>query len=135
MSLFGDIRTGLANRLSTINGLRVTTFIPDNVNPPVAIVGPVSIQYDAAFNRGHDDLLWDVVVIVGRADEKSAQDLLDCYCDPMDTGGVKYAIERDITLGGKVINTRVTDMTSYQTLAVGEVQYLAATFLLSIIAN
>lgn len=135
MSLFSDIRTGLSTRLATISGLRTTTYIPDNINPPVAIVGPVSVQFDSAFKRGHDTMLWDVVIIVGRADEKSAQDALDGYCDPMNNTGVKAAIEGDRTLGGAVIDALVTEMSSYQSLAVGEVQYLAATFRISIIAN
>ena len=135
MSQFSEIRTGLATRLATIPGLRTMNYIPDIVNPPIAIVGPVSVQYDGAFNRGHDNLIWDVVVVVGRQDEKAAQDALDTYCEPNGTTSIKTAIESDITLGGAAISTVVTDLTSYQSLAVGEVQYLAATFRLSIIAN
>lgn len=135
MSLFSDIRGGLATRLSTISGLRTYSFMPDNPNPPCAVFMPMSVTFDAAFARGHDDIDFEVMVIVGRADEKSAQDALDGYCDPMNNTGVKAAIEGDRTLGGVVIDARVTEMTSYQSLAVGEVQYLAATFRVSIIAN
>ena len=135
MSTFSEIRTGLATNLATITGLRTYSYIPDIINPPVAVAGPASVEYDAAFNRGHDNLLWDVVVIVSRADEKAAQDALDGYCDGTASTSVKTAVESDPTLGGAVINARVTDMTSYQSLAVGETQYLAATFRISILAN
>lgn len=135
MSLFADIRAGLAANLATIPGLRTHSFMPDQINPPVAVAGPVSVTYDAAFNRGHDDLVWEVMVFVGRADERAAQDAMDTYCDATGAYSVKTAIESDPTLGGAVINARVTDMSAYETLAVGEVQYLAATFRISIIAN
>lgn len=135
MSTFSGIRSGLAARLATISGLRTYSYIPDQINPPVAVCGPSSVEYDSAFDRGHDTLVWDVVVIVSRADEKAAQDALDGYCDSTSTSSVKAAIEGDRTLGGACIDARVTDLTSYQSLAVGEVQYLAATFRVSIIAN
>jgi hypothetical protein len=75
-----------------------------------------------------------VVVIVARADEETAQQYLDAYCASSGAGSVKAAIEGDVTLGGAAQTTRVTDLTSYQVLAVGETQYLAATFSVSIIA-
>jgi hypothetical protein len=135
VSTFSDIRAGLAANIGAISGLRTYSFIPDVINPPVAIAGPASVEYDAAFNRGHDNLLWDVIVIVSRDSERAAQDALDTYCDATAATGIKTAVESDPTLGGTVINARVTDMTSYQSLAVGETQYLAATFRISILAN
>lgn len=135
MSLFADIRTGLAANLAAISGLRTYSFMPDNPAPPCAVSLPLSVQYDEAFNRGHDSLEWEVMVLVQNADERSAQAALDAYCDPTSASAVKTAVESDPTLGGAVIDARVTDMTAYQSLAVGEVQYLAATFRISIIAN
>jgi hypothetical protein len=135
MSLFSDIRTGLTTRLATISGLHTHSFIPDQITPPVAIAGPVSVSYDTSYNRALDTLLWDVIIVVGRVDERSAQSALDDYCDPSGSRSVKAAIEADRTLSGYVVDARVTDLTSYQSLAIGEVQYLAATFRISIIAN
>lgn len=135
MSQFSSIRAGLAANLATISGLRTYSYVPDIINPPIAVAAPSAVEYDAAFKRGHDTLLWDVIVIVSRADEKAAQDALDTYCDKSGSLSVKAAVESDITLGGACIQARVTDLTSYQSLAVGEVQYLAATFRVSIIAN
>ena len=135
MSTFSNIRTGLAANIGNISGLRTYSFIPDVINPPVAIAAPTSVEYDAAFDRGHDSLLWDVIVIVSRDSERAAQDALDSYCDSTAATSIKAAVESDITLGGACIQARVTDMTSYQTLAVGETQYLAATFRIAIIAN
>lgn len=135
MSQFSDIRNGIAARLSTISGLYTHSFIPDQIYPPVAVAGPVSVSYDTSYNRALDTLLWDVIVIVGRVDERTAQSALDDYCEPSGAKSIKAAIEGDRTLGGNVVDARVTDLTSYQSLAIGEEQYLAATFRISIIAN
>jgi hypothetical protein len=45
------------------------------------------------------------------------------------------AIEKDKTLGGKVYDLRVTDMRAYATISVGEVNYLAAEFLVLCFAD
>lgn len=134
MSTISGLREGLADRLATINGLRTLDYVPDQINPPVAVVIPSSISYDTVFVRAADEYRFDVVVIVARADERSAQVALDAYCASSGSGSVKAAIEDDDTLGGAAQTTRVTDLTSYQVLAVGETQYLAATFSVSIIA-
>ena len=42
MSTFSEIRTGLAANLATITGLRTYSYIPDIINPPVAIATCVS---------------------------------------------------------------------------------------------
>lgn len=135
MSQFGNIRTGLAARLATISGLRTYAYMPDNPVPPCAVTMPLSVSYDTAMNRGLDEIEWEVLVMVVRSDEETAQKALDAYCDPTSASAVKTAVEADPTLGGAVTQAIVTDLTSYQTLAVGEQQYLAATFRISIIAN
>ena len=135
MSLYSGIREGLAQNLSVVFGTRAYSYMPDNPIMPCAVSAPVSIQFDAAFNRGHDDHVWEVVVYAQRTNERTAQDLMDEYCDPLSDYSIKTVIESDPTLGGAVINCMVTDMSAYEALTVGEVQYLAATFRLSIIAN
>ena len=134
MTTITALRTGLATRLATISGLRTLNYVPDQINPPVAVVLPSSISYDTTFVRAADEYRFDVVVIVARADEETAQKYLDAYCASSGAGSVKAAVEGDVTLGGAAQTTRVTDLMSYQVLAVGETQYLAATFSVSIIA-
>ena len=52
MASISDLRTGLATNLATITGLRTSSFVPDNPNPPIAIVVPVSVSFDDSFKRG-----------------------------------------------------------------------------------
>ena len=128
-----ELRTGIATNLGTISGLRTSAFVPDNPTPPIAVVIPQRIEFDAAMNRGMDTYTFDVLVIAQRMSERNAQSLLDGYCNPTGSSSVKTAIESDTTLGGKAFDLRVTEMSNYQALTIGETQYLAATFSVTVI--
>lgn len=130
------MRQAIAANLATISGLRVSYYILDNPNPPVAVVAPPTIKYDQTFGRGLDEYSFQVIVLVTRADERIGQELIDTYCAPVGAGSVKAAIESDRTLGGLVADLRVTDMTgvSPTTLADGQV-YLSATWAVQVFAQ
>jgi len=135
MPTMSQLRSGLATRLATISGLRTTSTIPDSISPPIAVIFPGSITYDTAFARsGGDEYEFFVTVIVGRMDERSAQNKLDGYCDPTGSGSVKTAIEADKTLGGQAFTCRVTAMRNYNSIIVGDTTYLAAEFVVQVYA-
>jgi hypothetical protein len=72
MATVSELRAGLATNLGTIAGLRTTATVPDQVNPPIAVIMPPTITYDLAFARsGGDEYEFIVMVIVGRVDERS----------------------------------------------------------------
>lgn len=134
MTALTDLRTGLANRLATINGLRSSSYIPDNPQPPVAIVMPGRIQYDQAFGRGSDEYQFTIMLIVGRVADRASQTNLDAYCASSGSASVKAAVEGDRTLGGKALDCRVTEMTNQGSLAIGDVTYHTAEFSVTVIA-
>jgi len=134
MTALTDLRTGLANRLATISGLRSSAYIPDNPQPPVAVVMPGRIQYDTAFGRGSDEYQFTIMLIVGRVADRASQTTLDGYCESSGNRSVKAAIEGDRTLGGKALDCRVTEMTNQGSLAIGDVTYHTAEFNVSVIA-
>lgn len=135
MASVGTLRTKLATNLATISGLRTNSTMPDNPNPPVAIVMPTSITYDDTFHRGMQTYQFIVLVIVGRADERTAQNSLDAFISSTGSSSIKLAIESDKTLGGNAFDTRVTEMRNYGQLSVGEVIYLTAEFTVLCYAN
>lgn len=135
MATISAIRTGLATNLATISGLRTAATMPDNPNPPIAIVMPQNISFDTAFSRGLDTYEFVVLVIVGRVDERTAQNLLDGYCNPTGATSIKTALESDRKLGGQVQDLRVTEMRNYSSVPVGEITYLAAEFVVSVFAT
>ena len=76
-----------------------------------------------------------MLVIVGRVDERTAQNLLDGYCNPSGATSIKAAIESNRTLGGQANDLRVTEMRNYSSLPVGEITYLAAEFVVTVFAQ
>ena len=128
MASISELRAGIKTNLATISGLRVSDFQPDNINPPVAIVFPISVNYDETFARGMQTYTFSVQVIVGRVSERSGQNSIDAYISSTGTKSIKLAIESNKTLGGKAFDLRVTDMRNYGELLVGEVNYLSAEF-------
>jgi len=132
-----SIRTGLATNLATITGLRTNAdgTIPDNVNPPYAIVAPASIDFHRALNNALSTYNFTVTVVVGRADERTGQRNLDAYCSPTGASSIRVAVESDRTLGGVVYDTIVTGMRNYGSVTIGENTYLAAEFDIAVQAD
>lgn len=135
MATVSELRAGLATNLATISGLRTTPTVPDQINPPIAVVMPSTITYDTAFARsGGDEYEFLVMVIVGRVDERTAQNKLDAYCSGTGTTSIKTAIESNRTLGGKAFDCRVTTLRNYNQVTVGDITYLAAEFVVQVYA-
>jgi hypothetical protein len=130
-----DLRTGIAANLATVPGLRTAATVPDQINPPIAVVMPTSITYDLAFARsGGDEYEFSVMVIVGRVDERMAQNKLDAYCSGTGVQSIKEAIESNRTLDGTAFDCRVTSLRSYNQVSVADVTYLAAEFAVQVYA-
>ena len=128
------LRTNLATNLGTITGLRTAATVPPDPKPPVAIVLPTGIAYDTAFRRGLDEYTFNVLVIVGKVDDRTAQNTLDVYCAPTGATSIKTAIEADRTLAGAAQSLRVTEMRNYSALSIAENTYLAAEFVVQVYA-
>lgn len=128
------MRTGIANNLAAISGLRTAATVPTDPKPPVAVVMPNGVTFDKAMGRGLDEYEFVVLVIVGKVDDRTAQNALDGYCDPTGSGSVKTAIERDKTLGGNAQTLRVSTMRNYSAMSIAENTYLAAEFVVQVYA-
>lgn len=128
-----QIRTGLANNLATISGLRVSLDVPDQINVPMAIVQLDDITYDQAYGGGLTQYNFTVTVFVSRASDRTAQRKLDEYA--FTTNGIKSAIESNKTLGGNAFDVRVVEMSNIGTVSLGEVSYLSADFRVNVFAE
>jgi hypothetical protein len=129
------LRTGIANNLATIAGLRTSVDIPDNPNPPVAIVQLVRVEYHQDFKNGMAEYTFAVQVLVGRVDERSAQRNLDAYCSSDSASSIRGAIESNRNLGGYAMDCVVTEMSSYGSVLVNDTTYLAAEFAVRVLAS
>ena len=135
MAALSDIRSGLATRIATISGLRTAATIPDQVNPPIAIVIPERLTYDDAFNRGLVTYSFLVQVIVGKVSERTSQNKIDGFINPTGATSIKAAIEGDKTLNGVVFDTRVTEVTGYSVVQVGDIAYMSCEFRVTVLAD
>lgn len=135
MASITDLRTGIAVNLATISGLRTAATIPDNPNPPIAIVMPASVNYHQAMRNGMSTYSFTVTVVVGRVSERTAQNSLDAFCSPTGAGSIRVAVESDRTLGGKAFDCVVTGMRNYGSIQLGDNTYLAAEFDLTVQAD
>lgn len=129
------IKTALAANVATISGLRTSAEIPDNPNPPQAVIQLQSVNYDGAFKQGLTTYNFLVSVIVGRVDERNAQKNLDAYASSSGSKSIKLAIQSDKSLNGTAFDVRVTDMTNIGTVLLSDATYLAADFAVTVYAN
>ncbi len=129
------LRAGIAANLrNNIPGLRVSDSIPDQFNPPNAIVSLNSVNYDQTFQRGMSEYNFVISVVAGRVAERRAQETLDTYISA-GTATIKAAVESDKTLGGAAFDVRVSEMTNIGAVSLGEVIYLGADFNVQVYAN
>lgn len=128
------IRNAIAANLATIPGLRTSADIPDNPSPPIAVVALETVEYDGAFAGGLTEFNFVITVLASRASERAAQTRLDGFTST-GANSVKKAIESDKTLGGEAFDVRVTRMTNIGTVSLGEINYLAADFAVTVFAN
>lgn len=129
-----EMRDGLAANLATVSGLRVSEEVPDQVNPPMAVISLTTVEYDNAFKQGLTIYRFGVTLVASRASDRWAQRRLDGYCSNGDNS-IKLAIESDKTLGGAAYDVRVTEMGSIGAVSLDEVTYLAAEFSVDVYAN
>lgn len=124
------VRSGLADALATIDGLRTSAYFPDSITPPVAIVDTYRLDFDLAMARGSDDITFDVLVVVRRVSERQAQIDLDALVPQ-----VKAAIEADKSLGGACDSLQCQSMNGYSPITIDETTYLTASFAVRVIAT
>jgi hypothetical protein len=135
MASITELRAALATNLTTITGLRTSAEIPDNVNPPQAIIVFDRVQYHQSYKNGMAAYDFTVQLIVSRVDERNAQRYLDTYCSTTGDSSVLLAIESDKTLGGKAFDCYVSQMSSYGSIIIGDNTYLAAEFQVQVLAS
>lgn len=135
MAELSAIRTALAEKIGSINGLRTAATVPDQVNPPIAVIIPERVTYDEAYARGLVVYTFIVQVVVGKVSERTAQNRLDGFVNPTGATSIKAAIENDKSLGGVVFDSRVTEMTTYTVVQIGDIAYLSCEFRVTVLAD
>jgi hypothetical protein len=128
------IRTGLGNRLRTINGLRVAEHLPEQINAPLAVVQLERVEYHRAFAGGASEWQFVIVAVVGRMGERTAQQLLDDLMAWTGPRSLRAAIEADRSLGGAAQTSQVVAARGVRPFNVGDAAYLGVEFEVTVIA-
>ncbi len=124
-----ELKNGLKTRLETIANLRAFAQQPDQVNPSLGgIAFPTleSITYHGAMRAGLVTHVFTISVIVGRAAERTTQNLMDTYLSY--DGGIRAAIEGDQTLGGYAQTLIVEEASNITTVDANDTTYLVVDF-------
>lgn len=133
MTLIASLRDGLKARLATISGLRAHDTWPGQVNPPAALVRPVSWAWETMDSTTKRYQL-EVIVVVQIGNLGSAQDKLDAYASDEGTASVEAALLVDGTLGGVADDILQVGMRDYGTVEVNGVEYLGFVLDVALIA-
>jgi hypothetical protein len=118
----------IADRLDTIDGLRVYAYPSGEVSPPAAVVSyPSTYTYDATYGRGSDEMRLPVVVVVGLPTERQSRGLLSVCVDGGGAKSVKAVLDGEYaTCTVRVMSVEV------DVVPIAGVDHLAAIFDLDI---
>lgn len=122
------VRQALSDAVDTITGIRSAPYMPDQINPPQAVVWDTGIDYDMVMGRGADEYRFTVRVYVNRTAETAAQKLLDTLREPSGATSLKTVVEADSGLAAVVDYARVRRASPVELVTVGAVDYLSVEF-------
>lgn len=130
-----QVMQGIETRLKTIDGLRASYFVADQINPPQAVVGVPPIEnYRTTMRRGRFQLEPQVYIFVGAQLDRAGQAALAGYADVSGDTSIPAAIEGDRTLGGIVDDCVVDSFRPLGMEEVGLIGYYGGVFDLRVIA-
>ena len=137
MATVAEIMLGIEARLQTIDGLNVSAYVADQVNPPQAIVGvPPIPQYRLAFSpTGLQRIDPTITILVSAALDRVGQMKLASYIDKTGPQSVFAAIEADKTLGGLPVECTVNSFQPLGLQDVGLIGYYGGVFQLTCLAT
>lgn len=124
-----------------IEKLTCTGYVPDAVTAPHFFVAEYEQVYDRAMNRGLDELTFTTRVLVGRADDRSAQQTLDAMLSGSGPASLKQAIEAargapgDYALGGLAHDLHVMRVQGYRWYEHAGSTYVGAELMIKVIGE
>ena len=131
-----QVMDGIGTRLATIAGLRVAAYVPDQVNPPQAVVDfPGVIDYHAAFAHGIFRFDPTVTILVSQSIDRVGNKALGNYASPTGTNSIHAAIEGDRSLGGVVDDCFVVDFRRMTQEEFNGLGYYGGVFTLRVLAK
>ncbi len=124
-----------------VGKLTCSGYTPDAVTAPHFFVGEYSVDFDKAMRRSLDEVEVTCRVLVGRADDKSAQITLDGMLSGSGDASLKQAIEAargapgEFALGGLAHDLHVMRVQGYRWFEHQGTQYVGADLVIKVIGD
>ncbi|MFF7180141.1 hypothetical protein [Streptomyces sp. NPDC008121] len=121
--------------------LTSTAHVPDAVSAPHFFVAEYEIEFDKAMRRALDQIQFTARILVGRADELSAQRLLDSMLSGSGPTSLKTAIEvargapGEYALGGLAHDLHVLRVQGNRLYEHAGTQYIGAEIVIKVIGE
>ena len=121
--------------------LTATGYTPDAVTAPHFFCGEYSVDFDKAMRRSLDEVELTCRVLVGLADDRSAQIILDALLSGSGPASLKAAIETargapgEYALGGLAHDLHVRRVQGYRWYEHQGTQYVGAELIIRIIGE
>lgn len=111
MTTLAQVRDGIETRLKTINGLRVYSFVPGDVQYPAAIIHPpTTTDYRDDLDLGGMSATFTISLLIPANVDRKQLDLYKLL-ERTGVGSVFAAIEADRKLGFVDVDARVVSAT------------------------
>lgn len=124
-----------------VGQLTATGYLPDAVIAPHFFCGEYSVDFDKAMRRSLDSVELTCRVLVGHADDKSAQRILDALLSGSGPASLKAAIEAargapgEYALGGLAHDLHVMRVQGYRWYEHAGTQYVGAELVIKVIGE
>lgn len=124
-----------------IGKLTCSGFVPDDVVAPHFFTAEYSIEFDKAFGRRLDEAEITCRVLVGHADDRSSQRILDALLSGSGPASLKQAIEvargapGEAALGGLADDLHVMRVQGYRWYEHADLQYVGAELVIKVIGD
>ncbi|MBK3625920.1 hypothetical protein JHN59_13915 [Streptomyces sp. MBT49] len=121
--------------------LTASGYVPDAVIAPHFFVAEYEQDFDKAMRRALDEIVFTTRVLVGRADDKAAQQLLDKMLSGSGPASLKTAIEAarggpgEYALGGLAHDLHVTRVQGYRWYEHAGTTYVGAEIMIKVIGQ
>lgn len=126
------VMTEIATALDTITGLRLC-IVGEKPVPPAAWVSyPENITFDLTYGRGEDSMDLQIVLIVGKVNDRSTRTALAAYCKGSGASSVKAAVDGGTYTAADVV--RVTEA-DFDVVTLAGVDHMAAIFSVHVSGN
>ena len=116
-------------------------FVPDAIIAPHFFVAEYEQTFDKVMARGLDELIFTSRVLVGRGDDKAAQQMLDAMLSGSGPASLKVAIEAargapgDFALGGLAHDLHVMRVQGYRWYEHAGATYVGAELMIKVIGE